>query len=104
MPLGLITRNAKKLSLIWNTYLSRIAPASNQIDTITDAGGGSAGQCLITTLADHGLEGTPPIVVSGNSVGDYNVEHSVESVPSTTTLITNIAYTSDGTGGTWAPA
>ena len=79
-------------------------PAGTQIVSITDAGGGSAGQCLITTAGDHGLDGTPVINVTGNSVGDYNVEHSVESVPTTTTLITNVAYTSDGTGGTWVLA
>lgn len=69
--------------------------------TITDDGGGN---CLITTAAPHGLEGTPPITVSGNSVAGYNVEHSVDSIPSTTTLVTNQAYTEDGTGGTWALA
>lgn len=72
--------------------------------TITDAGGGSAGQCLITTAGPHGLEGTPVINVTECSVAEYNVEHSVESVPTSTTLITNVAYTTDGTGGTWVVA
>jgi hypothetical protein len=79
-------------------------PLSNMIVSITDAGGASAGQCLITTVGPHGLGGTPPIIVSNNSIGDYNVEHSVQEFPSTTTMITDQAYTTDGTGGTWAPA
>ena len=69
--------------------------------TITDDGGGN---CLIATVGEHRLEGTPPITVSGNSVAGYNVEHTVDSIPSTPTLVTNQAYTEDGTGGTWAPA
>lgn len=79
----------------------RSSPAAASILTITDDGGGN---CLITTAAPHGLEGTPPIIVSGNSVEDYNVEHNVESIPSATTLATSVVYSSDGTGGTWAPA
>lgn len=62
----------------------------------------SAGSCLITTAAPHGLATDATITVSGNSVSGYNTTHVVVTTPSTTTFTTNRSYTSSGTGGSWA--
>lgn len=62
----------------------------------------SGGFAAITTSASHGLKVGDTIEVKGSLVAAYNVTHTVTSVPSTTQVVTNIAFTSTaGAGGYW---
>lgn len=63
--------------------------------------GNSGGFAAITTTTPHSLAVGARITVAGNSVGGYNTTHEVTSVTSTTVVVTDIAYSSAGTGGTW---
>lgn len=76
------------------------ADAAHTILTITDDGGSA----MATTAAAHGLTEDTAIVISGNSVPGYNGAKTIGFVPSATTFYTSDAYTSDGTGGSWALA
>lgn len=73
--------------------------AAHTIIDIRDSGG----FCYITTATEHGLT-SETIVVSGNSVAGYNTTHAIQDAPGGSTLLTDIPYTSDGTGGAWVLA
>lgn len=62
----------------------------------------SGGFASITTSAVHSLQIGNTIEVKGSSVAAYNVTHTVTSVPSTTQVVTDIAFTTAaGAGGYW---
>lgn len=67
------------------------------LTSITD----SDGSALVTFAAAHGISSlSDPLYVKGTSVSGYNgVEHTISSIPSTTTLLLSTAYTSSATGG-----
>lgn len=61
----------------------------------------SGGFAAITTSATHSLKIGNTLEVKGSSVAAYNVTHTVTSVPSTTQVVTDIAFTAAGAGGYW---
>lgn len=66
--------------------------------------GNSGGKCAITFSGVHGLSVGATFTISGNSVSGYNspTVHQVTSVTSTVAVVTNVNYTSTGTGGSWS--
>lgn len=71
--------------------------AAHTILTITDDGGNS----IMTTEGPHGLIGEETIIISGNSVNDYNATHALITFVSVTEMALNFAFVSIGTGGQW---
>lgn len=67
------------------------------ITNITDTGG----FCTLNSPTAHNLAIGATFLVAGNSVPGYNTTHRVTSVPDAFSVVTSIAYTSTGTGGTW---
>lgn len=58
---------------------------------------------LMTTETDHGLQIDDVIIITDNSVGDYNnVALTVIATTDSTASLQGTAYTEDGTGGFWA--
>lgn len=66
------------------------------VDVTTDGG-----QAAVQTDAAHNLKVGDTIEIKGCDVAAYNVTHTVTEVTSDTVVVTDIAYTSDGTGGLW---
>ena len=66
------------------------------LTSITNSGG-----ILLTSPTAHNLAIGATILVAGTSVAGYNTTHRVTSVPDAFTLVTDQAYTSNATGGTW---
>lgn len=60
----------------------------------------STGNVLFTVPAGHRLSVNSKILVAGHSVAGYNTTHTITAVTATT-IKTDIAYSADGTGGTW---
>lgn len=60
----------------------------------------SGGFVQFTLPAGHNLVVGAVITVTGHSVVGYNTSHTVTAVAATTAT-TGVAYSSDGTGGTW---
>lgn len=85
-------------SQLTDFYLVKRIGAVGTVTSITNDGGGNT---RVTTGSAHNLVIGAKITVAGSDVGAYNTEHTVTSVPSTTTVDTNETYTSNGTGGTW---
>ncbi len=71
--------------------------SSGGISTVAD----DSGSALVTTDADHLLKVGDAFEVKGCSVSAYNVTHTVTAVVSDVVVITDISYTSAGTGGLW---
>lgn len=73
--------------------------AAHTILTITDDGG----TAMVTTAGPHGFDGiTPyPIVISGNSIAEYNGSQEAGFTPTATTFYIVTPYSFDGTGGSW---
>jgi parallel beta-helix repeat protein/VCBS repeat-containing protein len=65
------------------------------IETITD----NAGSAQMKFGEDHGLVAGDSFVVSGVSDSAYDVLHTVSSVADSITVVTNVSYISDATGG-----
>jgi hypothetical protein len=70
---------------------------SGSVTTVTDL----AGSARITFAADHNLIVGATLEIKGCDVADYNVTHTVTAVPLSGVVVTDIAYTSVGTGGLW---
>lgn len=71
---------------------------SGLVNTITDNGSGSA---TISFTAATDLKVGDQIDVKGNNRSAYNTRHTVVSVIDTSTVVTDISYTADGSDGVW---
>ena len=60
-----------------------------------------SGDAQVAFTADHNLKVGLTFEIKGCDVAAYNVTHTVVTVVNATTVITDIAYTSDGTDGFW---
>lgn len=80
---------------------AKAVAAANRILTITDNGSGVA---RMTTAAAHGLSTDEVIDITGTSVAAYNEANVTVVTVSATVFDTDLSYTADGTGGTWALA
>jgi len=67
---------------------------------ITSSADNGSGNVQFTLPSGHNLVVGAKIEVTGHSVAAYNTTHEVTAVTDTT-VDTDIAYTSSGTGGTW---
>jgi len=72
------------------------------VATIDDVGGFAK----VTTDGNHGITQSQvddghKLTISGSDVGAYNVQHKVTSIVSVTEFITDIVFTTTGTGGTF---
>jgi hypothetical protein len=70
---------------------------SGEVTDVTE----SSGQAAVQTSAAHNLKVGDTIEIKGCDVAAYNVTHTVTAVTSDTIVVTDISYTSDGTGGLW---
>lgn len=64
----------------------------------------SSGSCLITTADPHGLQVGEKITVRWCDIPAYDTDHVVVSVPSSTTVVTDVSYTEDAAEGVWQSA
>ncbi len=60
-----------------------------------------SGFATVETDADHNLKVGDTFEVKGCSVAAYDTTHTVSSVTSATVVVTDVAFTSGGTGGLW---
>ena len=82
-----------------DTYWQIYQLAISKTVTITN----SSGYCLLTSTAAptaHGWEVGDKLILSGGSVAGYNTQHTITSIPSTTTVVTDVGYTADSAGHT----
>lgn len=70
---------------------------SGVVDTVLT----NSGDASVTFTEDHNLKVGDTFEIKGCDVGAYNVTHTVTSVTSPTIVVTDIAYTSDGSDGFW---
>lgn len=70
---------------------------SGVVSTVTDSGGDAS----VLFTADHNLKVGDTFEIKGCSVAAYNVTHTVASVTNSTTVVTDVAYTSNGADGFW---
>ena len=70
---------------------------SGEVTVVVTSGGSAA----VETDADHNLKVGNTFEIKGCDIAAYNVTHTVVEVVSATVVVTDIAYTSDGTGGLW---
>ncbi len=68
---------------------------SGEVTSVSDSSG--AAQLTLSSASDLKVGDT--IEVKGNSVSGYNTTHTITSVVSSTVFVTDIPYTSGGTGG-----
>lgn len=76
---------------------------------LTSGGNGSGGVASVTNsggFAKVTFDASPDTLpssftVTGCSVSAYNTTHTVTSVVSSLSVVTNVAYTADGSGGAW---
>lgn len=68
--------------------------------TVTSVGN-SSGQASVTFGSAHGLWSGDRFEIKGSSVAAYNRLHVVQTVGSPTVVVTDVAYTSAGSGGLW---
>lgn len=70
---------------------------SGEVSTVLTAGG----QASVTFTAEHNLKVGETFEIKGCTVAAYNVTHTVTAVTSSTVVVTDIAYVSNGSGGVW---
>lgn len=70
---------------------------SGEVTGVTSSGGSAA----VEFAADHNLQVGDTFEIKECDVAAYNVTHTVVEVTSSTVVVTDISYTSDGTGGVW---
>jgi hypothetical protein len=79
-----------------------VAAALTGNDILTIGSDGSGG-IRVTTAADHGISGTPAVVLTGTSEAAYNdTPAEVSNAAGDTFDVAGISYVNDATGGTWA--
>lgn len=61
----------------------------------------SSGSAQITFAAATNLKVGDVIEIKGNSVSAYNVQHTIVSKTSATVFVSDVSYTSNGSGGLW---
>ena len=93
------TTNAGYVSTGSGTATQRVYQIADS-GTITSSAT-SAGNVNFTMPAGHKLGVGAKFLVAGHSVAGYNTTHTVTALTATT-VKTDIAYSADGTGGTWA--
>lgn len=81
-----------------STTVYRVVRLANH-GTITSSAS-NAGTLRFTCDAGHGLQTGAVIVIAGHSVAGYNTTHNVTRI-SDTIFDSSVAYTADGTGGTF---
>lgn len=57
--------------------------------------------CRVTFTDTHGLYVGTQFEIKGCSVAAYNVTHTVLSIVNSTTVISDVAFSGNGTGGLW---
>lgn len=73
---------------------------AGNVATITQNGATSTVRVKFTETVPASIPAS--FVVAGSSVSGYNVTHTVTGVVSTMEVNTDVAYSSDATGGTWS--
>lgn len=74
--------------------------ASGTVTSVVTA----SGKAQVTFGAAHAMVPGALFDIKGSDVADYNVRHTVVTVVSPTVVVTDINYTSNGTGGYWQTA
>jgi len=81
--------------------------SGGDLTSITEADGEGESQesvCQLTWENPVRLRVGDKIEVKGSSVSEYNTTHTVIRVVSSTSVITDVAYSADGSGGLWQVA